>query len=285
MSIRMAERAGSERSGSRASTSMAAGDTRSSMPRMESRGSAGAPRGRRLSQRSLKLAVIGTAAGFFSGLFGVGGGTVMVPLLVLWLAYEERPATGTSLAAIIAIASFAAGVQALYRNVKVVDGLLVGIPGWPACWPAPGCSSACPSGPSPCCSQRCSSPPPCNWCCSDPRRAADRSARGRDRGAARVGGGVVFVPGMVLFLGLDQHHAVATSLLAIIPVAILGTIRQDRYGNVNRHDAVRLGALSIGGAAAGVALANALPGQVLRDLFAAFMVFVAVRLVRQSRHG
>jgi hypothetical protein len=75
------------------------------------------------------LAVIGTAAGFFSGLFGVGGGTVMVPLLVLWLAYEERPATGTSLAAIIAIASFAAGVQALYGNVNVVDGLLVGIPG------------------------------------------------------------------------------------------------------------------------------------------------------------
>ena len=87
---------------------------------------------------------------------------------------------------------------------------------------------------------------------------------------------------MVLFLGLDQHHAVATSLLAIIPVAILGTIRQDRYGNVDRHDAVRLGALSVGGAAAGVALANALPGAVLRDLFAAFMVFVAVRLVRES---
>ncbi len=53
----------------------------------------------------------------------------MVPLLVLWLAYEERPATGTSLAAIIAIASFAAAIQALYGNVKVVDGLLVGIPG------------------------------------------------------------------------------------------------------------------------------------------------------------
>jgi len=73
--------------------------------------------------------VIGTAAGVFSGLFGVGGGTVMVPLLVLWLAYEERPATGTSLAAIIAVASFAAAVQALYGNVDVLDGLLVGIPG------------------------------------------------------------------------------------------------------------------------------------------------------------
>ncbi|HTQ67988.1 MAG TPA: sulfite exporter TauE/SafE family protein [Solirubrobacteraceae bacterium] len=91
--------------------------------------SARAPEGRAPSGRALKLAVIGTAAGVFSGLFGVGGGTVMVPLLVLWLAYDERPATGTSLAAIIAIASFAAAVQALYGNVKVLDGLLVGIPG------------------------------------------------------------------------------------------------------------------------------------------------------------
>jgi uncharacterized protein len=99
------------------------------MPRMVSGRPARAPRGQVPSRRSLKLAVIGTLAGLFSGLFGVGGGTVMVPLLVLWLAYGERPATGTSLAAIIAIASFAAAVQGFYGNVKVVDGLLVGIPG------------------------------------------------------------------------------------------------------------------------------------------------------------
>jgi uncharacterized protein len=71
---------------------------------------------------------IGTLAGLFSGLFGIGGGSVIVPLLVLWLAYEERLATGTSLAAIIFIASFAAALQGIYGNVKVVDALLVGIP-------------------------------------------------------------------------------------------------------------------------------------------------------------
>ena len=77
-------------------------------------------------------------------------------------------------------------------------------------------------------------------------------------GASRlgVGGGVLFVPGLVLFLGLDQHHAEATSLLAIVPVALVGTIRQDRYGNVHRRDALALGLFSLGGAAAGVALAN-----------------------------
>jgi uncharacterized protein len=72
--------------------------------------------------------VIGTLAGLFSGLFGIGGGSVLVPLLVLWLAYGERLATGTSLAAIIFIAAFAAAVQGIYGNVNVEDALLVGIP-------------------------------------------------------------------------------------------------------------------------------------------------------------
>ena len=80
-------------------------------------------------RRTLQLAVIGTAAGVFSGLFGVGGGTVMVPLLVLWLGYEEREATGTSLAAIVIIATVAVAVQAAYGNVHVDEGLLVGHPG------------------------------------------------------------------------------------------------------------------------------------------------------------
>jgi uncharacterized membrane protein YfcA len=85
-------------------------------------------RSERSSNRSLKLMAIGTAAGLFSGLFGVGGGSVIVPLLVLWLGYEERSATATSLAAIVFIAAFAAGTQGLYGNVHVLDALLVGVP-------------------------------------------------------------------------------------------------------------------------------------------------------------
>jgi uncharacterized protein len=78
--------------------------------------------------RSLKLMAIGTLAGLFSGLFGVGGGSVIVPLLILWLGYEERSATATSLAAIIFIAAFGAAVQGLYGNVNVLDAVLVGVP-------------------------------------------------------------------------------------------------------------------------------------------------------------
>jgi len=78
--------------------------------------------------RALKLALTGTAAGLFSGLFGVGGGTVIVPLLVLWVAYDERDATGTSLSAIFVIAAMATIAQGAYGNVELKYGLLVGVP-------------------------------------------------------------------------------------------------------------------------------------------------------------
>jgi uncharacterized protein len=107
-------------------------------------------------------------------------------------------------------------------------------------------------------------------------------AGGLIAGLLGVGGGVVFVPGLVIVLGLSQHHAEATSLLAIIPVALVGTYRQDRYGNVRRRDAALLGGLSLLGAVAGVVFANALSGTVLRDAFAALLVLVALHLVRRA---
>ena len=78
--------------------------------------------------RLLRLAVAGTVAGAFSGLFGVGGGLVMVPLLILWFGYGEREATGTSLAAIAVIAAVATAAHGAYGNVDVPKGLLIGIP-------------------------------------------------------------------------------------------------------------------------------------------------------------
>jgi uncharacterized protein len=81
------------------------------------------------SNRVLRLAAIGTAAGVFSGLFGVGGGTVIVPLLIFWFGYGERIATGTSLAAIVIIAVLAVALQGgAYGNVDVEKGLLLTIP-------------------------------------------------------------------------------------------------------------------------------------------------------------
>jgi uncharacterized membrane protein YfcA len=81
-----------------------------------------------MSSRLVRLAVIASLAGAFSGLFGVGGGSIIVPLLIVWLGYEEREATGTSLAAIVVIAGMAAAVQAAYGNMDVAEGVLIGIP-------------------------------------------------------------------------------------------------------------------------------------------------------------
>jgi uncharacterized protein len=83
---------------------------------------------RMLSRRTLTLVAIGTLAGLFSGLFGVGGGVVIVPLLVLWLGFGERLATGTSLAAIVVIAAVATAVHGAYGNVHLREGVLVGVP-------------------------------------------------------------------------------------------------------------------------------------------------------------
>jgi uncharacterized membrane protein YfcA len=76
----------------------------------------------------VRLAAIATAAGAFSGLFGVGGGTIIVPLLVLWMGYAHREATGTSLAAIAIIGALAAAAHGLYGNVDLGKGLLVAAP-------------------------------------------------------------------------------------------------------------------------------------------------------------
>jgi hypothetical protein len=83
-----------------------------------------------LESRDLwRLAAIGTLAGVFSGLFGVGGGTVIVPLLILWFGYGERLATGTSLAAIVPIGLLGTLAQGgFYGNVHVLTGLLLTIP-------------------------------------------------------------------------------------------------------------------------------------------------------------
>jgi uncharacterized membrane protein YfcA len=79
-------------------------------------------------RRTLQLAAIGTAAGAFSGLFGVGGGTIIVPLLIIWLGFGDREATGTSMAAIVVIAAYAVILQAAYGNVEPANAALVGIP-------------------------------------------------------------------------------------------------------------------------------------------------------------
>ena len=101
-------------------------------------------------------------------------------------------------------------------------------------------------------------------------------------GLLGIGGGALFVPALVLFLGLSQLEAQATSLLAIVPVALVGAVRQHRYGNLRPRDGLVMGVLAVGGAVGGVALANALPERALEVAFAMLQLFVAAQLARRA---
>lgn len=107
-------------------------------------------------------------------------------------------------------------------------------------------------------------------------------------GLLGVGGGILFVPALTLVLSLSQVRAEATSLLAIIPVALVGAWRQYQYGNMELREGVIIGALSALGVLGGVALANVLPERDLRFAFAALILLVAGQFLRrfwQSRRN
>ena len=98
-----------------------------------------------------------------------------------------------------------------------------------------------------------------------------------------VGGGIIFVPTLALGLGLSQLLAEASSLLAILPTAIVGSWRQYRYGNVDLRAAAVVGAASILGVQVGVQLAEALPESTLRRLFGVLLLVTAANIAWRTR--
>ena len=100
-----------------------------------------------------------------------------------------------------------------------------------------------------------------------------------------VGGGLIFVPTLI-FLGENAHVAVATSLAAMVPVILMGSWRQTRYGNVNWRDAIAIGLASVPTAKLGEVVANSLSSKTLQRSFAVLLMVVAVqmavRALRQS---
>jgi uncharacterized protein len=107
-------------------------------------------------------------------------------------------------------------------------------------------------------------------------------AAGVTSGMLGVGGGILFVPGLVFFLGLSQLGAESTSLLAIVPVAAVGAWRQHRYGNVRLRDGLIVAALSPAGVLVGVWLSNNLSERVLKLSFAVMQLFFAFGLARRA---
>jgi uncharacterized membrane protein YfcA len=110
-------------------------------------------------------------------------------------------------------------------------------------------------------------------------------AAGALSGLFGVGGGTLFVPTLVIVLDQGQLSAQATSLAAMIPVVLFGAWRQNSYGNVRWRVAAIIGLASAVGVAGGSALADSLPEQALRKLFAVFLLVVALQLVRSRLRG
>jgi uncharacterized membrane protein YfcA len=246
----------------------------------------------------VRLVLIGLTAGLFATLFGVGGGIVMVPMLVLLLGFDSKVATATSLAAIIVTASVGVLSHGLLGNVAWGYAVLIGLPAvagllaglWikdrissraltfafaallivVAIWLAvsPGEDDGAEMA-------------------LDPARGAVVAVLGLFAGSLAglfgVGGGILFVPALTLVVGVPQLRAEGASLLAIIPVSILGSYRQSRAGTVRWRAALIMGGASVLTAVAGAFLADATPSRVLRTLFAVLLVATAVQLVARTR--
>jgi uncharacterized membrane protein YfcA len=244
------------------------------------------------------IAGIGTAAGLFSGLFGVGGGVVMEPLILLLHRVDERRATATSLGAIVLIAGSAALIQAFYGTVHVAEGLLVGVPALAGVVAGTAFQQRIPA-------KRVSlifAVLLVAVAVSMVLSTGDGDGSGQVdldvghvllaalfgfgaglvSGLLGVGGGTLFVPGLIYVLGLGHVEAEATSLLAMVPMSLLGAWRQHRYGNLEIRTSVTMGLLAIPGALLGVVLANALPVRVLEIGFALLLVYVAQNLARRG---
>ena len=202
----------------------------------------------------MRLVAVGLAAGFFSALFGVGGGIVIVPMLLLVAGWEMRAATATSLAAVGITATAGVVTYVVHGEVEPVYALLVGV-GRVRRRPAPPCSSG-----------------PRSDAFVPLRRAARRD---RDPDAAQMTYALAVLLGAIAaclrgssasaaafccsgltWLGLTQLHAEATSLLAVIPTVLVGVWRQSRYGNVRWRPALVIGVASIGAAVAGAQSPN-----------------------------
>lgn len=252
------------------------------------------------SPRAILSAVaIGLAAGLLSGLFGVGGGTVIVPMLVLLLAYDQRRAAGTSLAAIIPTATVGVISYALHDAVAWIPALIL----------AAGSVVGAQIGTAllPRISQTA-----LRWMFAAflvvvivslfiviPSRDAALELTwlsgaglvalglltGVLAGLLGVGGGVVVVPSLVLLFGTSDLLAKGTSLLMMIPTAISGTIGNLRRKNVDVLAGIVIGVAACTTTALGAWIATVLDPRTANILFALFLVYVAVQMITKAVRG
>ncbi len=244
----------------------------------------------------IRLAAVGVVAGLFASLFGVGGGIVMVPLLVILLGFDAKVATATSLAAIIVTATVGTITHAWLDNVDWKYALLIGMPALAGLMAGLWIKDRISSG-SLTLGFAAVLVGVAVWLAVEPSpdglvESLDATravtvgglgiAAGVLAGLFGVGGGILFVPALTLVVGMPQLVAEGTSLLAIIPVSILGSVRQHRAGTVRWRAALVMGAASVVTAIAGAFAADVTPDRTLRLLFALLVLAAAAQLAARA---
>jgi uncharacterized membrane protein YfcA len=237
-------------------------------------------------------AVLGLVAGFLSGLFGVGGGILIVPVLVLALHLDQRLAHGTSLSAVIPIAVSGVVGFALDDSIDWTVALLLVV----------GAVGGAVIGTH---ALRLLSPRVLGLAFatllvvtavrlvvdnSDAGGRADLDAThaaayvllgavsGTLAGMLGVGGGIVLVPAMVVLFSIPAAVAKGTSLVVIIPTGVVGTLRNVRRGHADLGVAASVGLAGVVSAFAASKLSVGLDEQVSNRLFAVLLVAVATRM-------
>ncbi|WP_127819060.1 sulfite exporter TauE/SafE family protein [Microbacterium sp. CPCC 204701] len=254
------------------------------------------PRGARFL---LTCAGIGLLAGLLSGLFGVGGGTVIVPFLVLFLTFNQRLAAGTSLAAIVPTAAVGVISYALHDSVAWIPALLLAagavVGAQIGTWMLPRVPLTV-----------------LRWAFVGflvavivslfliiPSRDAELAltwlsgaglvvlgvVTGILSGLIGVGGGIVVVPALMVLFGTSDLVAKGTSLLMMIPTALSGTIGNLRRGNVDLTAAAVVGVAACTTTALGAWVATLVDPFVANLLFAAYLVVIAVQLAVRAIRG
>jgi uncharacterized protein len=244
----------------------------------------------------LAIGAVGIAAGFLAGLFGVGGGLLIVPGLVLAAGMDQRLAHGTSLAAVVPISIASVVTYAAHDNVD-----------WPAAlWLSVGAVAGAVVG--------------TKLLHVLPHRtlvmvfavvvlasavrlfiATDADGRGSLSapgvvalvavglaagvlaGLLGVGGGIIMIPAMILLFGIAPVVAKGTSAAVIVPTAVIGTWRNRSRGNADLRAAAIVGGAGILTAALGGTLADKMSDELSNVLFASLLVVVAARLLWQLR--
>jgi uncharacterized membrane protein YfcA len=247
--------------------------------------------------------VLGLAAGFFGGLFGVGGGLVMVPGMVLLIGLVQHRAHATSLAVIIVASASATVPLALDRRVDwdtaafLLVGSMIGayagarlVAKISDVWLARGFVVLVLVA-----SVRMALEGPAGEGTIEATLSIDTGpigvaglvviglAAGALAALLGIGGGIVFVPTLVTIYGFQQHLAQGTSLAVILPTAVVATIIHGRAGRVHWRLAGMLAIGGVLGGLSGAGTALALDAPVLRRMFAGFLVITALRMLRRTK--